>query len=161
MVRWRCADAAARRGSSRRPGDYEQAGGGGFGRERARSWRDEAASLAAVFGQAGAIRVLVEVRAELEARAADGVTALHWAAGNGQIESVKTLAELGADKEAAGANGSTSTPLIACGGMGGACDSGEGAGRAGSGQGGINCCWINTVALGGKAGAFSSRQDDG
>jgi hypothetical protein len=46
-----------------------------------------------------AVRVLVEVGAEIEARASQGVMALHWAAENGQIEAVKALAELGADKK--------------------------------------------------------------
>jgi ankyrin repeat protein len=53
-------------------------------------------------GHVDAVRVLVEVGAEVEASAADGATPLHVAANHGHVAVVKTLVELGADKEAAG-----------------------------------------------------------
>jgi ankyrin repeat protein len=64
--------------------------------------------VAAGNGQAEAIKVLVQLGVNKEAKTAGGMTALHHqAAESGQVAVIKALIHLGADKEAKGADGGT------------------------------------------------------
>jgi ankyrin repeat protein len=58
-------------------------------------------------GHVEAIKVLVQLGLDKEAKRAAGSTALHIAAYIGQVEAIKLLVQLGADKEAKDAYGAT------------------------------------------------------
>jgi ankyrin repeat protein len=64
--------------------------------------RDEdgatALDWAASNGNVEAIKALLELGADKDAKTANGATALHLAADHGHVEAIKVLAELGADK---------------------------------------------------------------
>jgi ankyrin repeat protein len=72
--------------------------------------------VAAISGRVGALRVLVELGANKEAKAIHGRRPLHLAAQQGQVEVISTLVELGAELEARTADGQT--PLQICIDMG-------------------------------------------
>ena len=63
--------------------------------------------VAAEEGHVGVMRVLLEMDAEKEAKAADGSTLLHQAAHNGHVEAMELLVQMGVDEEAKDANGRT------------------------------------------------------
>jgi ankyrin repeat protein len=56
--------------------------------------------MAAINGRLEAMRVLLQMGVDKEAKCKKGRTAMHWAAANGQVEAMRVLAQLGADKEA-------------------------------------------------------------
>eukprot|EP00959_Pyramimonas_sp_CCMP1952_P321561 6728887-Pyramimonas_sp.AAC.1 len=60
-----------------------------------------------------AVRVLVELGADCNAKAADGGTPLHSAADQGRVQAVRALVELGADYNVKAAYGSTPLHLAA------------------------------------------------
>ena len=63
--------------------------------------------VAAALGKLEAMKVLVELGADKEARVDGGATPLHDAALHGHTEAVKVLVELGADKESEMDSGAT------------------------------------------------------
>ncbi len=73
---------------------------------------------AARTADAGAVRALVERRADVNSAEIDGTTALHWAAYRGDIETAQLLLEAGAEPEAANRYGVT--PLVLAAGRGNA-----------------------------------------
>jgi ankyrin repeat protein len=54
-----------------------------------------------------AIKTLVQLGADKDAKASNGWRPLHVAAANGHVEAIKVLVQLGADKDAKNANGDT------------------------------------------------------
>ena len=71
--------------------------------------------LAALSGNAGAVKVLLEAGADLEARNERGTTPLHKAALRGNAETVTVLLEAGADLEARNERGTTPLHMAALG----------------------------------------------
>jgi ankyrin repeat protein len=53
------------------------------------------------------LKTLVELSADIEVKARDGVTPLHLAAANGQLEAIKTLVQFSADNQAKAPGGMT------------------------------------------------------
>lgn len=67
--------------------------------------RNQPLQASAAGGQAGAVRLLLKVGAEVDARSHGGFTALHIAAENGSAEMVRMLLDAGADAAAVTQNG--------------------------------------------------------
>ena len=63
--------------------------------------------VAAYYGQVEALKTLLQLSADIQAKTADGMTPLHVAAGNGHVETLKTLMQLSADIQAKTADGMT------------------------------------------------------
>ena len=76
--------------------------------------------LAALRGNAGAVKVLLEAGANLEARTEDGTTSLHNATILGHSEAVTVLARAGANLEARNEGGNTPLHMAALGETAGA-----------------------------------------
>jgi hypothetical protein len=72
--------------------------------------------FAAGNGHVGAIKALVQLGADKEAKGPGGATPLHQVAGKGFVEAIKVLVQLGVNKEAKTANGDTALHLAACNG---------------------------------------------